>query len=88
MSCKAKRIKIICIFVERNGNSFHIYIKYFDVIVLVNIKTGECNYHPSLISACKCLKWMSYSYIKNRKLSCKPFLYKGWWIYRINHSEM
>ena len=59
------------------------------MIIIITPKNGHILYYPSLKSACKYEKWMSYGYLTHKKLyDTKPLEYKGFWLYRIAHSML
>ena len=56
------------------------------MILIVDTKTKKLKAYPTLRWACSVEKWMSYSYLSKLKLSDKCLEYKGYWLYRTNHT--
>ena len=61
-------------------------IKFEDMILIIDPNTHQLTPYRTLISACKKEKWMKYGTLKNKHLSLNGLLYKGKWLYRIQHS--
>ena len=72
-------LSYFCIFVN---------IKYAHMILIIDPKTTKLTYYRSLIHACKWNKELKYSTLKNKSLSLNGIVYKGMWMYRINHSRL
>lgn len=57
------------------------------MVIVINKESFSVSAYSTMVKACKDYKW-SYSYLKNRKFSNKPFDYKGYYIYRLKTSDI
>jgi len=53
------------------------------MIVIQHIETKQIEIFPFLKDCCNIYDTFSYHYLRNIKLTDKPFVYKGYLIYRV-----
>jgi len=56
------------------------------MLIIIDPKTGNLKTYSTLSKACVKEKWMNIYTLRNKILNDKMCIYKGMWIYRVNHT--